>query len=531
MDSCFGAPVTDEVRQAMCRLWRENAPNQMTRFGIACIQAEAEDPNWTRNLSEDDARQAAHLAQYALWHLPDWLPDLARAHPGIVVEVLTPSLQAELRESSWRSEFVQSLQTAGQDFAQLFVPTLLHWLETRARTSPYPDQPGHTAAKQGCAADAVIRHGMDADRARLRETAAARLAASTNTKSRKIWLPILMRLDPAAGTDALEALLAKSPPRRNGLGVTWVGHLFKGENRVSGQNTADPLFTPDTLLRLARLAYTHVRDEHDHHHEGIYAPNARDNAQRGRGELYSALMSRQGPEAWAAKLELAHDPLFDRLKDRTLAITRETEAQAADISQLEESEVLELEALREGPIKTREHMFALLCDRLDQLEDLLVQDATPREFWAAIDKEYKMRRELAGRLEGMANGLYQISQEAVTGEEKETDIRLHATASDQQAVIELKLGNKGYSGKDLVDTLHDQLVKRYLAPENRRAGCLLITIHDDKTFAHPGTGVLLDSNGLLTLLQDEARRIEAQTDNQLSLTVRLLDLRNRLERG
>lgn len=529
MDSCFGVSVTDQVRQAMCRLWRDYDPNQITRFGIACIQAEAEEPNWARNLSEDEARQAAQLAQHALWHLPDWLPDLARARPGIVVEVLTPSLQAELRESSWHSGFVQSLQTAGQDFAQLFVPTLLRWLESRARTSPYLDQPGQTVSKQGCAADAVIRYGTDADRTRLHEVVAARLAISTNTKSRKIWLPILMRLDPAAGTDALEALLAKSPPRRNGLGVTWIGHLFKGEDRVNGQKVSDPMFTPSTLLRLARLAYTHVRDEHDQHHEGMYSPNARDDAQRGRGELYGALMSRQGPEAWTAKLELAHDPLFDGLKDRSLAITRETEAQSVDVSHLKESEVLELEAHREGPIKTRDQMFALLRDRLDQLEDLLTQDATPRELWIAIDKEYKMRRELAGRLGGMANGLYQISQEAVTGEEKETDIRLHATASDQQAVIELKLGNKGYSGRDLVDTLRGQLVKRYLAPENRRAGCLLITIHDDKKFAHPDTGGLLDSNGLLTLLQDEACKIEARTDNQVRLTVRLLDLRNRLE--
>lgn len=54
-----------------------------------------------------------------------------------------------------------------------------------------------------------------------------------------------------------------------------------------------------------------------------------------------------------------------------------------------------------------------------------------------------MRREIARELRHAAKGLYAVDQEAVTGEEKETDIRLRSRASDHEAVIEIKLAEKG----------------------------------------------------------------------------------------
>lgn len=53
-----------------------------------------------------------------------------------------------------------------------------------------------------------------------------------------------------------------------------------------------------------------------------------------------------------------------------------------------------------------------------------------------------MRRELARELQNRANSMYTADQEAATADEKETDIRLRATRSPQQATIELKIGEK-----------------------------------------------------------------------------------------
>jgi hypothetical protein len=179
-----------------------------------------------------------------------------------------------------------------------------------------------------------------------------------------------------------------------------------------------------------------------------------------------------------------------------------------------------------GP-KTREDMFALLSDRLDDLEDMLLTDASPRELWAKADKEYLLRREIARALEQMSNGIYLVDQEAVTADEKETDIRLLSTASVQQGVIELKRA-EGFSGRVLFETISGQLTQRYLAPENRRAGFLVITLASKQTFEHPETGASMNPEEFLAVLKTEAARVEKRLGFDVRIGVRILDLRPRL---
>ena len=163
-----------------------------------------------------------------------------------------------------------------------------------------------------------------------------------------------------------------------------------------------------------------------------------------------------GAEGWAAKLEMAGDPLFDHIKDRAIALAEERAAEEADNVAVTEVEFAILDKTGEAPPKTREAMFALMRDRLDDIDDLLLQDISPRELWASITDEHVMRRELARALRDAGNQSYTIDQEAVTADEKETDIRFRSTGSNQQGTIELKLGDER-SGTDLFNTLRDQL--------------------------------------------------------------------------
>ena len=140
-----------------------------------------------------------------------------------------------------------------------------------------------------------------------------------------------------------------------------------------------------------------------------------------------------------------------------------------------------------------------------------------------------MRREIARVLGDRANGIYTVDQEGVTADEKETDIRLRVAKYDLRGVIELKIGDqKFYSGRDLRDTLRNQLVNKYMAPENRRAGCLLVTVARERNWQHPETEASLDINGLRSMLQDEAEKIVAELGWSLKLAAKVLDLRSRL---
>ena len=152
---------------------------------------------------------------------------------------------------------------------------------------------------------------------------------------------------------------------------------------------------------------------------------------------------------------MANDPLFAHFKDRALALAQEKAAEEADSVALSETEFTILDSSGEAPPSTRDAMFAVMRDRLDDIDDLLLQDESPREAWANITDEHVMRREVARELRNAAKQTYIVDQESVTGDEKETDIRLRSTSSKQIGTIELKLGD-GRSGRDLFKTIKDR---------------------------------------------------------------------------
>jgi hypothetical protein len=260
---------------------------------------------------------------------------------------------------------------------------------------------------------------------------------------------------------------------------------------------------------------------------GAHWVGERDHAERARDAILSALIATKGTEAWAKKMEMAGDPLFAHMKDRVIALAEQTAAQESDNEPLTEDEYVVLDRTGESPPKTREAMFALMRDRLDDVDDLLRQEISPRELWASITDERLLRRELARVLKAAANGNYTIDQESVTDEEKETDIRLRSTASDQQGVYELKLGD-GRPGSDLFNTIRDQLLTKYMAPEECRAGCLVVTIAKDRKWQHPKTEQLIGFDELIAVLNEEAERLSNGTGGAAKLMVKGIDLRPRL---
>jgi len=316
-------------------------------------------------------------------------------------------------------------------------------------------------------------------------------------------------------------------PSKLGAGATWIAMLFGDRFNQPLVNLAGPGFTPRELLRLVRLAYEHVRPSDDVHHEGMHSSGPRDHAEQGRNVLLNAVLNTRGPEGWAAKLEMANDPLFAHFRDRAIALATERAAEEADAATPTESDVAQLERYRELSPMTRDDMFALLVDRLDDIDDLLLRDDSPREAWAGISDERVMRREIARELRNASNHAYTVDQEGVTADEKETDIRLRSSASDQQAVIELKLGDER-TGRDLRDTVRNQLVRKYMAAEACRSGCLLVTISKSRTWQHPETGENLDAEGLLSMLQTESQQVAAEMGHSVLLAAKVLDLRPRL---
>ena len=283
----------------------------------------------------------------------------------------------------------------------------------------------------------MLKHGDEDTHAHVLAVARERLQDELPEELAFVWLPTLMRVDPELGASALEDRIRTVEPGELSEAVKWFSVLF-GE-RHDAINLKTPAFTPQLLLRLLRLAYSHVRSVDDAEHEGSYSPDTRDHAERARNGIVNALFEVKGEEGWAAKLEMANDPLCAQFKDHIIAVAEEHWAQEIDSVAFDETQAIALDKTGEAPASTNEAMFAIMSDRLADLDELLLRDTSPRDLWAGITDEKIMRREIARQLQNTANGLYKVDQEAVTADEKETDIRLRSVVSEHEAVIELKL--------------------------------------------------------------------------------------------
>lgn len=544
----FGKEVADRVRGSLMPVWRRDRPtlrherkeSERTKIfvrwqlGLAAIYAEAEDPAWARNITAEEAELAARYAPIELNGFPAWLDALACERPQQVERTLGPELTDDLDEVATPGSFAVSLQNltgASNRVVGLFLPRLRKWIDSYDGHLRDGESDSVAIDKLARALETLVDHGDEGTRRHLRDVAEHRLYAAIDGPFAPVWLTTIMRLDPSSGVSAFEHMLTAFGPDGTRTAVNLLGTMF-GEQRCGLRvDLGNPGFTPELLLRLARLAYQHVHPSTDVEHEGAYSPSARDHAEEGRGLILKAIIEAKGAEAWAVKVRMTNDPLFAHFRDRLALLAYEKAAEEADDAALEESDLVTLDSYGEAPPASRDEMFSLLVDRLDDIKDSLLLDTSPRAAWAGITDEKVMRQQIARELQLAGRGIYTVDQEAVTSDEKETDIRLRVPASGQQAVIELKMGEK-WSGRELRDAIKDQLVTRYMAAETCRSGCLLVTVVDaERTWKHPDTGDQVNIDGLRNLLGTEIAKIAEEMAGSLRLVVIVLDLRPRLLAG
>ena len=538
----FGKGIADQLRGTMMSVWRGGCPTVPSerpegkrgitlnawRFGLAALYAEAEDPSWATKLSEQEAKLAARYALIEINGLPLWLESLVDVYPEAVDATIGNELTWELKRKpgpDGNSILLQYVSLAPEPVATLLLPRLREWLDGEGDILDGKSNPTGAALRLGQVVRAMLTNGDEGTHTHLLALAHPRLQEDLSEELAFVWLSGLMRVNPTLGVIALEDRIRTVQPAAHSQAVTWFSVLF-GDRR-DAINLRAPAFTPQLVLRLLRLAFLHVRPVDDVEHEGVYSPDARDQAERARHQILSALLEATGEDAWTSKLEMANDPLFADFKDHVLAIAEERWAEEFDSVPFDDSQAVALDRTGEAPASTNESMFAIMDDRLADLDELLLRDTSPRELWAGITDEKVMRREIARELRRTANGLYTVDQEAVTADEKETDLRLRSVVSCHEAVIELKRAD-GRSARDLKKAISEQLVAKYMAPETTRSGCLLVTLAEDRQWKHPDTKALIGSCGLKSLLRDEAKRVEEAMGGAVRLSVHLLDLRPRL---
>lgn len=509
----------------------ENTYLVVWTIGLMGIYAEAEDPLWATKLSRNEAELAARYALLEINGLPGWLGTLAKAYPTEVEAVIGADIFDDLlnpcADSGWHSMVLQSIRHGARAVAQPLLPRLIGWLGWGGSALTHLPHSPSNEQKLLEVVQVLLTHGGHEISSPLEELAVEQVKIAGTGAYLLFWLPVLFALAPRRAVEIVLPILMKLPVEKAGLAVRIIGCLFS-ERTGNGLIEWSAKLGPYELLRLTLEFYRHVRPADDLVHESVYTPDIRDFAENGRRYIFEALMKASGPEALNAKLEIAASSLFENLRDRITALAQERIATEIDASVWSTIEIATLLIGKELSPKNASDMAQLLVDRLDDLQELMLRDTGPRAAWAKVDDENTLRPAIAHEFEVTSRGAYTVDQEAVTVDGKETDIRLRAV-SGYQATIELKVGEKDRSARDLCETIQEQLVNKYMAHREARTGCLIVTVSDPKRrWQHPDTGMLIDRFELQALLQARAETEQRRLGGEARVLARILDLVPRL---
>lgn len=547
LEQTLGVDATEALRRGLMTYWRSMTPTlrqerqadqkntylMVWSIGLMGLYAEAEEVSWAKKLSAEEAELATRYALLELNGLPEWLSALADTHGVIVEALIGAELEDELAGSGggtgWYSMLLQGLRYGHKAIAQLILPRLLHWLMGPGRQLMHRPHSHIDESKLDQVISVLLAHGNRTTRLWLQELATQQVSAAGYGRYLFFWLSVLFRLSPIRGAALLLPMLETLPVEQRGIAVQIIGSLFKSRG-VEGTTDWSKDIPVRSLLGMTQAFHRHVSPDTDREYDGVFTPDFRDKAERGRHYAFEALIKAQGPEAFKAKLELAADPMFAYAKDRIAARAHERLAEETDVSIAEMNELVGLFTGKELVPKSGTDMAHILCDRLDDLQDLMLRDTGPRAAWAMVTDENSLRPAIARELEVMAKAAYTIDQEAVTVDGKETDIRFRAT-SMLQATIELKIGEKSRSGKELRDTIENQLVKKYMAHSKARTGCLVVTVANPmKRWLHPDTRKKLGWEQLQLMLNEAAQLAQQRLGGDARVMARILNLTPRLDK-
>lgn len=244
LERTLGVDVADALRRGLMTYWRGMRPTLRPErpadtkntylvawsIGLMGIYAEAEDIDWAKNLSPNEAELAARYALLELNGLPDWLSALADSHGETVDRVLGAELDDELAGSGgdtrWRSLLLQGLRYGHKAVAHRLQSRLLSWLQGPGRLLMQQPHRQLDESKIDQVISVLLTHGDHPLRLWLLELATRQASAAGHGRYLFFWLPVLFRLSPVRGAAFLLPMFKTLPVERRGIAVQAIGSLF-----------------------------------------------------------------------------------------------------------------------------------------------------------------------------------------------------------------------------------------------------------------------------------------------------------------
>lgn len=478
----FGYDVASAYRDAAMSHWRRYNPSLPSEgadtssiqdsllFAIAGLEIEArKHSNFPTHLNESEIH---HALRYITWEIngfPSWLKTMYRAKPQLVMEAIQTEIYWELDNTKPDQKshgLLHDLMYYAPWLHQALIEPIVAWLRK--------NDPSNVDTQRYCL-HILKSGGMDEDELGI----LARNKATTPESAEPLsqWYAIWVDVQPDSGIPALSNQLSKLDAEHGSYFAQLFIAALMGIRSYSTGPNLERFRTPGHLKTLYVLMHKYICVENDIHraNTGVYSPNLRDHAQRGRDKIFSLLSEIPGKETHVALTELTeqHPNPGYRPWMKELAYMRAEKD--GDLEPWTAEQVHEFDSRLTRTPATQRQLFDLTVDCLVGMKDWLEHgDTSPYVTWQRAQTEPEMRILIAGTLEQNAENRFTISQEDEVANRQRMDIRMHSQDSGHPIPIELKLLDKGWTGPKLCERLHNQLAGNYLREGNERYGIMLL---------------------------------------------------------
>lgn len=296
---------------------------------------------------------------------------------------------------------------------------------------------------------------------------------------------------------------------------TWLGSAFDYRSSSGFAHAALRTMSVASLVDFVRLAYRHIHPSTD---QVRNSTSGRDRAEGARSTLLDTLIKRPGPQAHAAMLQLASEPDFAVSSMRFKELAHHKAQMDSDLTPWTADEVRSFGTRFSAPVKNGAQFMGVVRGILEEIADeLRTKDASTRLLLAMADNEKRVQEWLAERIEEKSRGRYGMHREVEVANRNEPDLALTSHAASVEVAMEVKNANMGWTFKELVDALIDQLSEKYLLPEKRRHGFLVISLHKRRTWRVAGKTLSFEQ--VIERMNARARTITSNRTGDIEVAV------------
>lgn len=505
----FGENIAQAFRDGAVGYWRQNTPKLRsegaaanttpftTIFGLTGLAIEArETEGWPSALSADEAGIATRYALQELNGFPTWLPQLNKAFPVQVVDII-------------RSEIMHELATETADgeshYALYDVSWSGDWVWDQIAPALLPAIRAKRINTRNLGYLLAIINRSSVDDKTIAAIASRKANATRNLTFSPIWFATWVGVDPDAAIPALAARFAgmNDPAEQTKLALAFVVALLGGRSQEGRARQAYRTVEHMKSLYLLMARYIRQKEDIQRAGKGVYSPGLRDDAQDARNALIAFIRETPGKSAFLALLEMARAHPDQESRPWMGFHAKAKAAADADVDAWTPAQVREFgKSLVATPANHRELWYHAV-DKLDALKhDLENGDSSIASILQAVDRETEFRKFIGGWCRDRAAGRYVVPQEEELADAKRPDLRFFGVGFDAPVPAELKLADK-WTGPHLFERLEVQLCGDYLRDVRSSRGIFLLVYLGTKSYWDLPNGRRADT---FEMLLDELQR-------------------------